>query len=265
MGWLSGWGYRREITIVEQAGGTYANYPTTILVSYDSEMKSDFADCRFTEQDGETLIPYGIVEKTDGVSCKFVIVRSYTPACSITVYLYFENADAASASVNHGPWARTWYLANGFGLNPSAYSNANCSQYPRSRSGTIPAWVAIAVGGCTANGGYRAYYGRVKINGVANAWASTAVCNGKANAYLLKWKKYNCSHSMYNDPAFNIGVINTVTWGHYQGGNPGFWVSYYPTDPSTTIHGKETEPIDRFQEEGADFKEAKFGLVWGDS
>ncbi len=240
MGWLTGWDYRKKVTLVEQSSGAYNDYPTLITVAWNAHMKNDFADCRFTESDEETLIDYGIVDKTDGVSCTFVIKRDYTSGVTLTVYLYYGNAGAADASIDHGPWALAWYLANGFGQNPSAYSNTTCSQYPRSAAEAIPAWADVIFGGCTANGGYRAFYGRVKINGVAAAWASTIVCSGRANSYQLKWKKYNCADSQYDHGSFVAGASNTVTWGHFAGGNDGFWVSYYPTDPSVAF-GPERE------------------------
>ena len=198
-------------------------------------MKNDFADCRFTESDETTLIDYGIVDKTDGVSCTFVIERDYTSGCTLTVYLYYGNAGAGDASVDHGPWALAWYLANGFGQNPSAYSDGNCGSYPRSAAEAIPAWADVIFGGCTANGYYRAYYGRVKINGVAAAWASEIVCSGRGDALSLKWNKYHCTSAQYDHGSFVAGASNTVTWGHYSGGNTGFWVSWYPTDPSVSF------------------------------
>jgi len=233
--WLPGWSYRKEVTLVEQSNGDYNDYPTIITVAYNAHMKSDFSDCRFTEADKTTLIDYGIVEKTDGVSCDFVIKRDYTSGCTLTAYLYYGKSDAADASVDHGPWALAWYLANGFGQSSSVYTDGNCNAYPHSATDDIPAWAAIAFGGCDANGGFSAYYGRVKINGVAAAWASTVVCTGIGDAMWLKWLKYRCTIQQYDHGDFVTGASNTVTWGHNHGPNPGFWVSYYPTDPSVSF------------------------------
>lgn len=240
MGWLTGWTYRKEVTLIEQSSGAYTDYPTIITVIYDVHMKSDFADCRFTESDGTTLVPYGIVEKTDDVSCAFVIERDYTSGVTLTVYLYYGNAGASDASVDHGPWALAWYLANGFGQSSSA-PYGGCSVYRYSASEVIPAWADVIFGGCTANGRSQCYAGRVKINGVAVAWASTDLCNGITVAYQLKWKKYNCATSQYDHGSFVAGANNTVTWGHNQAGDPGFWVSYYPTDPSVSFGIEEAQ------------------------
>jgi len=240
MGWLTGWIYQKEVTLTEQSSGAYSDYPTIITAAYDAHMKSDFADCRFTESDGTTLIPYGIVAKTDDVSCTFVIKRDYTSGCSLTVYLYYGKADAADASVDHGPWALAWYLANGFGQSSSA-PYGGCSVYRYSASEDIPAWADVIFGGCTANGRSQCYGGRVKINGVAVEWASTDICNGITVAYQLKWKKYYCATSQYDHGSFVAGASNTVTWGHNQAGDPGFWVSYYPTDPSVSFGNEEAQ------------------------
>ena len=237
--WLPGWSYRKKVTLVEQSSGDYNDYPTIITVAYNAHMKNDFSDCRFTEADKMTLIDYGIVEKTDGVSCDFVIKRDYTAGCTLTAYLYYGKSDAADARVDHRPWALAWYLANGFGQSSSVYTDTNCNAYPHLATDDIPSWAAIAFGGCNANGGFSAYYGRVKINGVAAAWASTVVCTGITTAYQLKWKEYNCAASQYDHGAFVTGASNTVTWGHNHGPNPGFWVSYYPTDPSVSFGPEE--------------------------
>jgi hypothetical protein len=237
--WLIGWSYRKEVTLVEQSSGDYNDYPTIITVAYNAHMKNDFSDCRFTEADEMTLIDYGIVEKTDGVSCDFVIKRNYTSGGTLTAYLYYGNSGAADASVDHGPWALAWYLANGFGQNPSAFTNTTCSQYPHSATEDVPAWAATVFGGCNANGGFNAYYGRAKINGTAVAWATTVVCNGIGDALLLKWLIYRCTVQQYDHGSFVAGASNTVTWGHYHGPNPGFWVSYYPTDPSVSFGPEE--------------------------
>ena len=57
--WLEGWDYRRTIPITGSAGaGTL--YQVPILVSYDSDMQTDFDDIRFTDNDGSTLLAYWI-------------------------------------------------------------------------------------------------------------------------------------------------------------------------------------------------------------
>jgi len=245
MGWLSGWSYRKEVTLVEQSSAAYNDLPTIITAIYDAHMKTDFADCRFTESDGTTLIAYGIKTKTDDIECQFVIKRDYTSGASLTVYLYYGNAAASDASVDYTSWCQDWYINNGFGLNPSAHQGSvSCVIYNHSESDTIPAWAEHVFGGCTANGSAYAFYGHVKINGTGAKWASTSVCFGKGNALRLRWDKYNCTDDMYDHASFVKGASNTVTWGHYSGSNSGFWVSWYPAEPSVSFGAEELSGID---------------------
>ena len=245
MGWLTGWAYRKEVTLVEQSSGAYNALPTIITAAYDAHMKTDFADCRFTESDGTTLIAYGIKTKTDEVECEFVIKRNYTSGASLTVYLYYDNAAASDASVDYISWCQDWYINNGFGKNPSVHHQfRHCVTYNHSESDTIPAWAEHVFGGCTANGGFSTYYGHVKINGTGVPWATGAVCFGIGNAYPLRWAKYNCTLEMYDHVSFVKGASNTVTWGHYAGADTGFWVSWYPAEPSVSFGAEELSGID---------------------
>jgi len=242
MGWLTGWSYRKEVTLVEQSSAAYNDLPTIITAAYDAHMKTDFVDCRFTESDGATLIAYGIKTKTDEVECEFVIKRSYTSGASLTVYLYYGNAAAADASVDYTTWAQDWYINNGFGKNPSAHHGSGaCTIYDHSETDDIPSWAEHVFGGCTANGSYRAYFGHAKVNGGAAKWASDSKCFGRGDALKLRWDKYNCTADIYDHASFVKGASNTVQWGHYSGGNNGFWVSWYPAEPSVSF-GAEEEP-----------------------
>lgn len=238
LGW-KGWKYKKEITIIEQASGTYNDYPTIITVPYNSHMKSDFSDCRLVETDG-SRIQHGIVEKEDGVSCSFVILRSYTPGCTNKVYLYYGKPSVADSTVDHGPWALAWYQNQGFGPYTIASQSApSCDVYNAATfSGDVPSWADIVLGGVQHGGArWQCYAGRVKINGTPVKWA-TAVCPIPTSK-LLKWKKYLCTNEQYDHPSFIIGGNNTIDIGHFDGGNPGWRCSWYPTDPLITIGPEE--------------------------
>lgn len=88
---LSGWDYRREITITNPQ----ANYPSYIEITYDSDMQNDFDDIRFTDDDGTTELDHFLREKTDGVEAKYDVVL---PDADSTIYVYYGNAGASSAS-----------------------------------------------------------------------------------------------------------------------------------------------------------------------
>lgn len=229
------WAYKREVTIDEQAGATYTDYPTIITVPYNPHMRNDFADCRFGELDG-TPIPFGIFEKTDGVSCQFVMKRNYTPGSSQKVMLYYGNPSGISVSVDYGPWALAWYQNHGFGKFPFGYSMPACG-YEFTLTGSIPAWADVVVGALAIpNYLYADDTGRVEINGVPAAWATTDVCNGQSTPRLVKWKKYQCSEQQYDHPGFIKGAVNTIKMGHITSSPyKGWYCSWYPKDPLITI------------------------------
>jgi len=64
--------------------------------------------------------------------------------------------------------------------------------------------------------------------------------------------QYSCTAEQYDHAAFVKGASNTVKWGHVSGGNTGFWVSWYPAEPSVSfgdeeIPSGETELLAKFE------------------
>ena len=104
MGWLTGWSYRRAVTITNNTSTELTDFQVRIELNssnFDfSKANADGSDIRFTEDDGETLIPHWI-EKWDGsnqVAVVWVKVP-YVPANgTATIYLYYSNSSAADAS-----------------------------------------------------------------------------------------------------------------------------------------------------------------------
>jgi|GEM_PF-2491862 len=103
-GWAyPAWAYRKPITITEQSGNTLTDYQVAINISYDSDMKSDFSDLRFTwlnETSGnEQEIPYWIESEVDSNWAYVWIKVPEIPANdNATVYMYYGNPDATSES-----------------------------------------------------------------------------------------------------------------------------------------------------------------------
>jgi len=104
MGWLSGWSYRRAITITEQSGSTLTDYQVRIELNssnFDfSKANADGSDIRFTKDDGETLLAYWI-EKWDSSNEQAVVwvkVPSIPAGGSTTIYMYYGNPSAVSES-----------------------------------------------------------------------------------------------------------------------------------------------------------------------
>ena len=107
VGWLSGWSYRKKITIQENAGQDLTDYQIKIVVHYgfgtDSDgdiylggkCKSDFGDVRFTKDDGKTLLSYWMEEKVDEDYAIFWVKIPSIPANGTTdIYIYYGNPDA---------------------------------------------------------------------------------------------------------------------------------------------------------------------------
>jgi len=242
------WHYRMPVTITEVADGSYAQFPTIVTVPWNLHMADDFSDCRFTEADGQSIIPHGIVSKMDGVYCSFLILRDYTPSYVHNLYLYYGNPGVADTSLAYTWWAESWYLRQGIGPYSSSRYNKWCNHYPYIARGIIPAWAGVITpewegtvfGGVQLDGAkYRAYYGRVKINGYPVAWATSYVCNGLAHSRLLRWGKFYCALEQYDHPQFAPGGQNTFTWGHYDGTSPGWRCSWYPAGPSTFLGAEQ--------------------------
>jgi len=224
---LDGWSARAIVTLTEAGGGAYENHPTVIDIPYREGMKTDFADIRFTEADGATLIPFGRISKTDGVTARFCIVRSFTAGEVKMVYAYWNNASAAAAHVDHTAWVNAWYNAHNYGNSYNAYSNENCSVYPRTpiNAQVIPAWAGHVYGAVDFAGGKSgAWYGRAQINGVHVPWNASNQCG----TYIGdQWDVYGKVHMLKahaDIPAWRKGEPNTVKVGHSDGGNQGYRV-----------------------------------------
>ena len=97
--WDTDWSQRKPITITENSGSTLTNYQVELTVTYDSDMKNNFDDLRFTNASG-TELDYWIESRTDGDSATvWVEVDSLAASSDTTIYMYYGNSEASSASV----------------------------------------------------------------------------------------------------------------------------------------------------------------------
>lgn len=239
--WLGEWTYCTEISITEMSNGSYDDYPTIINVPYVvGKMENDFADIRFTEDDGQTLIPYGLVSKVDGVSASFVLRRNYTPLSGQSILMYHGNPGVISAAVAYGTWIDAWYNNNSHLGDSGDYTDTNCAIRPHTASGLIPAWAGDVFYVAYGDARVYAYYGRSSINGVGCAWASTVVCDGEATYTIDKYNRYDTVDQSYNHAAWNRGNINTVIYGHYSGPQSRIRFAWYPVEPDI-VFGSERE------------------------
>jgi len=105
-GWLTGWSYRKPITINNTSNAnTLSNYQ--ILVTVDTaalytagKVKSDCSDIRFTDSDETTLLNYWIEDGScNTTATKFwVKIPTITGSTSKTIYMYYGNASATRVS-----------------------------------------------------------------------------------------------------------------------------------------------------------------------
>lgn len=107
-GWLAGWTFRKSHTIYA-ASGSGTNYQVLITVDYgsgsdsgdtvylDGECESDFADIRFTDNDGETLLDAWNITQTDGDSVQcWVEVADDLSSSDVVIYIYYGNSEASA-------------------------------------------------------------------------------------------------------------------------------------------------------------------------
>ena len=236
--------YRRKIIITETGGGDYNTYPTLIDVPFCTGMNNNFSDVLFTEANGKTLIPFGLRSKIDGVTAKFVLVRSYKALESQSIYLYYGNSSASSSSVAFTSWVDTWYSNNSWGGGAASYSTTGCSNYNHYRSGNVPSWAGDVFYINHVPDSYACFnvwYGRSYINSLGNtvAWSQTNVCDGLATSISDPWGRRTWNQQSLNNAGWNRGEVNTVYFGHYQFGDPSIGVSWLPQDPDIQLLQEE--------------------------
>lgn len=100
-GWFDrAWTKRIPITVDNSTGtSTLSNFPVKITVPYESNMKNDFSDLRFTDSDGKTALNYFIESySTSSSAIVWVKVPSIPALSTREIEMYFGNPAAISAS-----------------------------------------------------------------------------------------------------------------------------------------------------------------------
>jgi hypothetical protein len=93
------WTKRKPVSIVSTCPVSLTGYQVKISVAYDSDMKNDFSDLRFTDSDGATLLPYWVEGLTPSTSATVWVKVPSIPASSTkTIYMYYCNPAASTAS-----------------------------------------------------------------------------------------------------------------------------------------------------------------------
>ncbi|WP_406656961.1 DUF2341 domain-containing protein [Methanolobus sp. ZRKC2] len=87
----------QTISLSPSSDGTLTDYQMSFDIAYESEMQSDFDDLRFTDEN-ETLLPYWIEEKTNGISAKvWVKVPVIDGTNGTAIKMYYGNSIISSA------------------------------------------------------------------------------------------------------------------------------------------------------------------------
>lgn len=105
------WTRMKLVTLSNTGGETLYNYAIHLVVSYDSDMRSDYGDLRFKHQgSGDVLLNYWVESYDSSAASVWVKVPSI-PTGSSTMYLFYGNPTAASQSNFYSvftEWTEHW-------------------------------------------------------------------------------------------------------------------------------------------------------------
>ena len=94
----TGWAARKAIRIDNADATTYTNAVVKTYVTYDADMRADFADLRFTSSDGITPISYWIGSSTNSTRAEvWLKVPSLPSSGTADVYMYFNKPTATTS------------------------------------------------------------------------------------------------------------------------------------------------------------------------
>jgi hypothetical protein len=147
------WTRRRPITIGNGFNpSVLVDYQVKINIDYDSDMKTDFSDLRFTSSDGVTLVPYWIENYGASVSAVVWVKVPIIPSSGqTTIFMYYGNPNASSSSNGSATFSFFDDFAEGAEWTP--YSG-NPVLSPSGTEGLIAVRSVLCV-----DGTYYMYYG----------------------------------------------------------------------------------------------------------
>lgn len=137
--WLSGYSYRKKITISKtNVDADLTNFPTLVKITSDSDMTTALAtgyDIRFTDSDGSTLLSYERESWTGGngsavTAIFWVKVPTISHTVNTDIYVYYGKADATDGQDATNVWdsnfVLVYHLPNGTTLTSNdSTRNAN--------------------------------------------------------------------------------------------------------------------------------------------
>jgi hypothetical protein len=113
MAWLSGWGFRKKITVQNTyIDSNLTDFPTYIFINADGdfhEARSDGYDIRFTQSDGQTLLKYERLTWSggggSGATARFwVKIPSLLASGTNEIYVYYGKSDATDGEDATNVW-----------------------------------------------------------------------------------------------------------------------------------------------------------------
>jgi hypothetical protein len=134
--WLTGWSYRKKITIDNAyVDANLTDFPVYVKVNADVQIgdgaQNDGDDIRFTSSNGTTLLKYQEESwsggaGTDATANYWVKVPTVTTAADTDIYIYYGNASAPDAQDQTNVWdsnfTGVWHLGE-TGTNPTVYDS----------------------------------------------------------------------------------------------------------------------------------------------
>ena len=89
--WLTGWNYRRSISITNGSGSNVTDYQIKIAVTGNSHMANDFRDLSFTNSSHSAILDYWIESYTAGSSAVVWVKVPSISTSGATIYMYYGN------------------------------------------------------------------------------------------------------------------------------------------------------------------------------
>lgn len=236
MAWLTGWGFRKEITVQDtNIDGALTDFPVLVKLTADEdigdEARADGYDIRFTQSDGETLLKYQREYWTGGAgddaTAVFWVKSNLAASGGATIYLYYGKADAGDGEDAANTWNANflgvWHLSEAVNTDADNFKDSSGNschgQLTDADSDTIQGTGKI--------------YKCVDFNGDAD-YITITVTDALRDvlttyaATLSFWANHDVKHNdkasiSWNDPVWDDCIFYTNDNASGNGGTRVFW------------------------------------------
>jgi hypothetical protein len=147
------WTRRDAITVEGSYSGAQSNYPVKLTLPYDTAMKPDFSDLRFTDSSGTLLLSYWVESETNSSSALVWVKVPSVPIAPGTVVFYVYYGNPAALSMSNGDTTFTLFDTFGAGgtLGDWNYTNNVVGEHAIIRNGKL--YAPLYDGDHAVNGG----------------------------------------------------------------------------------------------------------------